>query len=148
MNKLSAKNRENNALKKKWQIVRKDNRRLNLENMELQEHEKEVTMTSDRKSEYVPSAILPPPHDSFEHNTMAEESFSIVDGFKIIEVSANTENNVPDGIRKHALFRPGNQRGEGKSGENCQRPRKRSRTVQEAWILRKKKYRKRIVRSK
>ena len=77
-----------------------------------------------------------------------EESFSIVDGFKIIEVSANTENNVPDGIRKHALFRPGNQRGEGKSGENCQRPRKRSRTVQEAWILRKKKYRKRIARSK
>ena len=65
----------------------------------------------------------------------AEESFLTVDGFKIIEISAITKNNmpdVPDGIRKHALFRPGNQRGEGKSGENCQRPRKRSRTLQEA----------------
>ena len=65
----------------------------------------------------------------------AEESFLTVDGFKIIEISANTKNNmsdVPGGIRKHALFRPGNQRGEGKGGENCQRPRKRSRTLQEA----------------
>eukprot|EP00944_MAST-04C_sp_MAST-4C-sp1_P003293 g3293.t1 len=54
----------------------------------------------------------------------AEESFSFVDGFKIIEMSANTKNNVPDvpgGIRKNALFRSGNQKGEGKSGENCQR---------------------------
>ena len=41
-----------------------------------------------------------------------------------IEMSANTKNNVPDvpgGIRKNALFRSGNQKGEGKSGENCQR---------------------------
>ena len=51
-----------------------------------------------------------------------EESFSIVDGFAI------TEKNVPDGIRKHASFRPGNQRGDEESDQmNCQRPRKRSR---------------------
>ena len=142
------------------------------------EFHQDLDSTSDRKSEPLPSAILSPPRDSFELNTMVgqaqfgracateqdlvrqssrierpKESLS-VDGFEIFEseVSPNAANNVsgvPDGIRKHALFRPGNQRGEEKSGDNCQRPRrKRSRTLQEAWILRKKKYRKRIVRSK
>ena len=73
--------------------------------------------------------------DVVQHSSNAEcpeESFLIADGFKI-EVSADTENNVPDvpdDIRKDALFRLGNQRGEENSGENCQRPRKRSRTWQ------------------